>query len=89
MQGDTIPVRTWSETLDTVVERMFELGPDLYEKVLQDELAARYIQADKDALRGPEQISDTEYYVEMHTNTSTKKQPMEQLSRLMGGSGMS
>ena len=84
MQGDTIPVSTWSETLDVVVERMFELDPDFYEKVVDDELAARFIRADKDALRGPEQISDTDYYVEMHTNTATKKQLMERLSRMMG-----
>lgn len=82
--GDTIPVSTWAQTLDIIVERAFELDEEIYNKIIQDEFTARYIRTDVTALLNPMQVNDTEYYVESGTNTNYKRILISKLAEIMG-----
>lgn len=86
MLGDSIPVTTWAEALDLIVERMFELDEDLYDKIVRDEFIARYIRTDETALINPMQVNDSEYYVESGTNTNYKRLLITKLATIMNWS---
>lgn len=82
--GDAIPVLTWAQALDLIVERAFELDEEVYDKIIQDEFIARYIRTDSSALINPMQINDSEYFVESGTNTNYKRILISKLAEIMG-----
>jgi predicted transport protein len=82
--GDTVPVTSWAQALDALVERAFELDENLYGKVEEDEYLSRYIRADDTALITPSPIAETGYYVETGTPTQYKKMLAQKLAKIMG-----
>lgn len=85
LQTDQIPVSTWAEALDLVVERVFDLNESIYEeKIINDAFVSRYIKNDKSAMNAPEQINDSQYYTEMNTDTNTKKRIASTIGLMAG-----
>ncbi len=84
--GDSISVTNWAETLDTIVERAFDLNSEIYDTIIQDEFLARYIRTDDTMLVNPMQVNDLEVYVESGNDTNYKRKIIEKIAQIMGWS---
>lgn len=86
MLSDTITVSTWAQVLDLIVERIFELDEEIYDKIIQDEFVARYIRTDDSSLINPMQVNELQYFVESSTSTNYKRMLIAKLAGIMGWS---
>lgn len=82
--GDSIPVTSWAQALDVIVERAFELDEELYDKIIQDDWLARYIRTDDTILINPMQINDLELYIESGIDTNYKRKIIGKVANIMG-----
>lgn len=84
LQEDQIPVTTWAQVLDLFVERIFDLYEDIYDqKILYDDFAVRYIRRDQSMFINPEQVNDSEFYIETGTPTNYKRQLIARLAKMV------
>jgi hypothetical protein len=72
MFGDTFPVSSWSETLDTIAEQLYDRNSNFYTVVIGNELLSRFIRPDSSSFMNSAEIYDTGYYVDTGTDTNTK-----------------
>ena len=81
---ETVPVSTWVQVLEIILETLFKLEPSLNEKISGDDLLSTSIVADESDLRSPNQIEGTEFFVETQNNTDRKRAIVQRLSKLIG-----
>lgn len=70
--GEVTSVTTWSETLDTITEAIYNRNPDFIERVIDDEYLSKWIRQDSSSFYNSVEILDTGYYVDTGTDTNTK-----------------
>lgn len=70
--GEVTSVTTWSETLDTITEAIYNRNQDFIEKVIDDEYLSKWIRQDSSSFHNSVEILDTGYYVDTGTDTNTK-----------------
>ena len=87
VQGDTIIVTSWYQVLDQLVDRIFEDSRNKYSDIVApNELLSKYIRDDPTSMRAPERAADTQYYIEMNSDTNTKCRIMVELMKALGWS---
>ncbi len=69
---DIIPVTTWSQAMDYIAERVYDVNPDFYAKVLQDDLLSLYIKTDSSGFYSAAEIYDTNIFIETAMDTNRK-----------------
>lgn len=82
--GETTPVATWVQALETILETLFKLEPSLSEKISTDDLLSANIRTDESGLRSPNQIEGTEFFVETQNYTDRKRTLVQRLAELVG-----
>lgn len=80
--GDSMPVSSWAQLIDVVVERLYDYDNNFYSKVSQDEYLSKSIGTDKTTFFNCAEIYDTGYYVDTGTDTNRKRKFIEALARV-------
>lgn len=71
--GETVKVESWVDAFETIVEKLLNDNPELYDTISEDEYLNKRIRMDKDQLRQPRQLQNSQYYLETHQHTNNKK----------------
>ena len=72
--GDSIYVSSWVEVLESVLDALCDQDPEFIDKIKDDDNLRKWISADSTEFRNPLPISDTGYFIEVNSDSNTKKQ---------------
>jgi uncharacterized protein with ParB-like and HNH nuclease domain len=82
VMGDSMPVTSWAQVLDVLVEHLYDGYDNFIATVQGDEFVSKFIGPDESSFASAAEIHDTGYYIETGISTNRKQRLVESISQL-------
>jgi hypothetical protein len=82
IMGDSMPVTSWAQVLDILVEHLYDTFDNFIATIQSDEFVSKFFSPDSSSFSSSAEIHDTGYYVDTGISTNRKQKLVTEIAQL-------